>query len=325
MIRVKSIAKYLPGPPIHSHEIEERLGWKPGWIEKNSGVMTRYHASAEDSLISMGKQALQQALDQVDMPAEELDLLIFASACFEHPIPHTACLLKQAMDWNHLPFPAFDVDGTCLGFLHALEIASAFIETGRYANIAIVNSEMASRSLDPEDQKTYSLFGDGAVATIVTAGTLPQPNQSYFINFSEGARFAHVPAGGSEMLLTRLSNPPASYFFKMEGRKLLKLTFQQLDNFIHTVEDRFQQAVGTYAKIIPHQASRLGMDMFLKRFNLTDQQVHLNLHRYGNCISASIPLGLCDLIQEEGMAPHQEIILMGTAAGLTMGAITLET
>jgi len=300
------------------------MGWPAGWIEKNSGVETRYHASPTDSVIGMGAQALSSALAQADLGPGDLDLLLFAAGSIDYPIPHSACLLKAELGWTQYDFPAFDVDATCLSFLNGLEVAAAFIESGRYARVAIVTSELPSRSLNPEDRKTYSLFGDGAVAAIVGRSQIDRPTDTYFVNYAEGAKLAMLPAGGNAMRLNHRQNPEADYYFQMKGRHLLKLTFKHLDQFIASVEARFGRSIRDYARIIPHQASRLGMDMFIKRFGLPGGQVQLNLPRYGNCIAASIPLGLCDAVVEEGLPPGSEVILMGTAAGLSMGAITLE-
>ena len=323
-MHLKAIAKYLPGPPISSAEIEQRLGWPVGWIEQNSGVLTRHHAGPEDSVTGMGAVALQAALTRAEWGPGELDLLLFAAASYDYPIPHTACLLKAELGWEAYDFPAFDVDATCLSFLNACEIAAAFIESGRYRRVAIVTSELSSRSLDPADRKTYSLFGDGAVAALLEPGNRDRPTGTYFVNHAAGAKLAWVPAGGNATLANRSQTPDEDYYFNMQGRHLLKLTFEHIGAFIEGVEAKMGRSIKTFAKIIPHQASRLGMEMFLKRFGLDPAQVQLNLHRYGNCIAASIPLGLCDLVNETGIESGSEVILMGTAAGLSMGAVTLE-
>jgi len=324
MIRIESIAAYLPGAPIPSEAIEQKLGWKPGWIEKNSGVETRYHVGPLDTTVSMAVNALQSVLDQSGVKPEDIDLLICASGTFDQPIPHNSCLIKQQIGWEHLRMPCFDVDSTCLSYLNALEVAAALIETGRYQRIAIVNSEVGSLSMNPEDKKTQSLFGDAAVASLVVKGSQARPTPTYFINFAEGARYAQVPAGGVAMRRTHGQNPLEAYHFQMDGRRLLKLTFKHVDDFIHNVQTRFSRCITDYSQIVIHQASKLGSEIFAKRFKLGDDILHRNLPKYGNCISSSIPLGLWDVVREGKVQAGDEVLLMGTAAGLSMGGVVVE-
>jgi 3-oxoacyl-[acyl-carrier-protein] synthase-3 len=324
MINVQAIAAYLPGSPIPSQDLAQRLGWPSGWIEANSGVHTRHFASEADSNASMGAKALQRALDQAELGPSALDLLIFASASCDHLIPHTACLVKQALGWEAYDLPCFDLDATCLSYLSALEVAASLLESGRYRRIAVVNSEIASRSLNPDDRKTYSLFGDAAVATILGVAADGRPTPAYFVTHAAGARYAIIPAGGNAMRLTHPHNPAEAYFFQMQGRHLIKLTFAHVDAFVAQIEARFGRALQDYDRVVVHQASLLGVELFIKRFGLDRSKVHLNLPRYGNCISASIPLGLWDLLSAGAVQPGEHIILMGTAAGLSIGAVALD-
>lgn len=323
MIKVRAIASYLPGAPVRSAELEQRLGWPTGWIEKNSGVHTRHWVGPQDHVADLAARAVQAVLAEADLTPPAVDLLLVAGGTFDHPIPHTSCLVKEALGWQAHALPCFDIDATCLSFLNGLEVAAAFLESGRYRRILLVSSEIASRSLDPQDRKTYSLFGDAAVAAVLEAST-GRATPTYFVNYAAGARYAIVPAGGNAMRLTHAHNPPESYLFQMQGRSLIKLTFAHLDAFIAGVEARFGRSLHDYDHIVVHQASRLGVDLFIKRFGLDRTRVHLNLPRYGNCISASIPLSLSDLLHTGAAQAGQHIILMGTAAGLSMGAVALE-
>ena len=167
-IKIRSIASYIPSQKISSEKLEQQLGLPKGWVMKANGVQNRYHVAAHETGAYMGAKALQKALDKAGLQFEDLDLLIDASGSFDHPIPHNACLIPKEMGILDAGIPCWDIDSTCLGFVTALDTASYLLEGKRYKNIAIVNSEIASKSLNPNDPKTATLFGDAATAAIVS-------------------------------------------------------------------------------------------------------------------------------------------------------------
>lgn len=325
-IHLKACARILPGSPVSSQALETQTGLLAGWAEKNTGVNTRYWADPTDSITSIAAAALQQALDAAKLDCAELDLLLYAGASFDHPIPHNACLIKQAIDRNGADFPCFDVDGTCLSFLHALDIAHLYLQHRGLQRVAIVSAELPSRALNPADAKTYTLFGDAAVAFILERNEEKgyEPSAAYFINQSEGAQLAMVPTGGSKRRGFEPDTNADSFFFQMNGRQLISMTLRYLDEFLTNLEKRTQQPLSNYNFIVPHQASKFGNDFFIQKYGLSEQQVINTLSAYGNCVSASIPLGLYELCSQEQIRAGSDVLLIGTAAGLSIGAIRLK-
>lgn len=325
-IHLKACARILPGSPVLSQTLEAQTGLLPGWAEKNTGVNTRYWAEPTDSVTSIAAAALQHALDTAELDCAELDLLLYAGASFDHPIPHNACLIKQAIDRNGADFPCFDVDGTCLSFLHALDIAHLYLQHRGVQRVAIVSAELPSRALNPADPKTYTLFGDAAVAFILERNEERgyEPAPAYFINQSEGAQLAMVPTGGSKRRGFEPGTSADSFFFQMNGRQLISMTLRYLDAFLINLEKQTQQPVKGYNFIVPHQASKFGNDFFVQKYGLQEQQVVNTLNQYGNCVSASIPLGLYELYNQDRLKPGSDVLLIGTAAGLSIGAIRLK-
>ncbi|WP_373549732.1 3-oxoacyl-ACP synthase III family protein [Haliscomenobacter sp.] len=325
-IHLKACSRILPGSAILSQDLEIRSGLPLGWAEKNTGVQSRHWANPSDNITSIAAAALQQALDEAEMTCAELDLLLYAGASFDHPIPHNSCLIKQAIDQNSADFPCFDVDATCLSFLHALDIAHLYLQHRGLKRVAIVSAELPSRALNPADAKTYTLFGDAAVAVILEAndelGYLPAP--AYFINQSAGAQLAIVPTGGSKRRGSEPDTDPNSFFFQMNGRQLITMTLRYLDDFLVKLEQQTAQSIQHYNYIVPHQASKFGNEYFMQRYGLTDDQVVNTLSAYGNCVSASIPLGLYELYAQNKLQTGKDVLLIGTAAGLSIGALRLK-
>jgi 3-oxoacyl-[acyl-carrier-protein] synthase-3 len=328
-ISLKSCAAFFPGKQVDSHDLERQAGLPKGWTEKNNGVLTRYWSDAGDTVTSIGSQALQRALNIVGMNLKELDLLLFAGGSFDHPIPYNACLIKQALDTHHAPFPCFDVDSTCLSFIHALDVSQLYLQSGKYRRIAIVSAELPSSSLNPNDSKTYTLFGDAAVAVILevvddrSTAKAYEPGISYFVNYSEGADLAMVPAGGLKQPGFSPETPREAFYFRMDGRKLIALTLRMLDDFVVEWEKRAGRKLTDYDFIIPHQTSKFGNEIFLHRYGIAPEKVILNLHRLGNCVSASIPLGLTELFESGKIKAGSKVLLLGSAAGLSIGGLEL--
>lgn len=325
-INILAIEKYLPKKIVSSEFLDELSNGIKGRIEKNTGVKSRYHISDQESVCEMGVLALQKALKKSNLKPEDIDLLLFSGASFDYPIPHNSVIIKSKITNDDVDFPCFDIDSTCLSFLNALDIAHLYLDANRYKRIAIVCSEVASKALSLRDEKVFGLFGDAAVAIIIEKSEKIGYNIKYtnFNNYPSGAMFAHVPIGG---VINRGIKSPITdlgYYFKMEGKKLIRLTIQQLDYFILKMEQNIQQKINDFDYIITHQTSKYGNEYFSKKYNLNSNQVIETLSYYGNCISASIPLGLEKLINSDLKIRKKSILLLGTGAGLSLGAIVLE-
>lgn len=323
-IQIQSIERYLPGTAVHSEELEVRMGIPLGWIEKNVGVKTRYWANAHETVASMSAMALQKALTSAGLSADTLDLLIYAGASYDYPIPHNAGRIKKELGTT-AKFPCFDVDSTCLSFLNALDIAHLYFQRDNVRTITIVSAELSSRALNPKDPKTYGLLGDAAVAIILTKNKEGyEPHAPYFINNPEGADLAWIPTGGSVNRGITPDTPEESFYFRMDGKRLISLTLQELGPFLEQYEDLSGITVNKYDYVIPHQTSRFGNEIFAKQYCFDEHTLVNTIARYGNCISASIPLGLCDLMHQQSDLSGKNILLIGSAAGLSLGALTLK-
>jgi 3-oxoacyl-[acyl-carrier-protein] synthase III len=325
-IRIQAASTCLPGEAISSETLEQRIGLHTGWSAYNTGVSSRQWAKPGATVQVLGAKVLNEALMLADLKAQDLNLLLFAGASFDHPVPHNACLIKQQLvPSSSPPFPCFDIDGTCLSFLHALDIAHLYLQHRSMKRVAIVCVELPSSGLNPADPKTYTLFGDAALALILEANETEgyQPSPAYVVNDAEGARLAMVPSGGLQNRGIDPSTPRESFYFQMQGRHLLSLTMRLLGDFVQNLSLQTGLTLPEYDFIIPHQASKIGNEMFMQRYGLREGQVRNTLAERGNCVAASIPLGLVQLWQENKLTPGTKVLLIGSAAGLSIGALDL--
>ncbi len=325
-INILAIEKYLPENIVSSASLDQLTNGITGHIEKNTGVRFRHHISSQESVCEIGAIALQKALNKSNLKAENIDMLLFSGASFDYPVPHNSVIIKSKITNDKVDFPCIDIDSTCLSFLNALDIAHLYLQAGRYKRIAIVCSEVASKGLSPNDEKAFGLFGDAAVAIIIESSNQLGYITKYtnFTNYPSGAMLAHVPIGG--VISRGIDNLPTDlgYYFKMDGKKLIRLTLEHLGNFITKMEQSIQYKINDFDFIITHQTSKFGNNYMTHKYKLNSKQVIETLSMYGNCISASIPLGLEKLLNCNDKLNNKKVLLMGSGAGLSIGAMVLE-
>jgi 3-oxoacyl-[acyl-carrier-protein] synthase-3 len=325
-IDILSIEKYLPEHRISSVVLDRLAGGVAGRIEKNTGVKFRHHVSGTESVAEMGAHALQKALDKAGLQPEDLDLLIFAGGSFDYPVPHNSVLIKSKITDDTVNFYCFDIDSTCLSFLNALDVAHLYLQSGRYKIIAIVCAEIASKALTPTDEKVFGLFGDAAVATIIgsTKNGGYTPCYVSFKNYPSGALLAYVPVGGAIDRGMHALPADTGYYFRMDGKNLIRLTIKHLDNFVSDLEKNVSIKITSFDHIITHQTSKYGNNYFIDHFKVDPARVVETLSDYGNCIAASIPLGLEKLFNSGAALKNKNILLLGSGAGLSLGAVALK-
>ena len=322
---IKGIARYLPEDVVLSADLDKNAEIRTGWIEKNTGVVKRHWANGKETVSGMGAKALEQALGNSGMKSRDIDLLIYAGSCHDYPVPHNSVIIKSIIADDSATFNCLDIDTTCLSFIQAMDVASLYLDANRYRRIAIVSAEMPSVALHPSDPKVYGLFGDGAVAVILEKTRTDGAQVLYqdFQNFPSGARWAMVPAGGA---VDRGRGYPADhtgYCFKMDGRKLIKLGCAQLQPFVQKMEQQTGIRISDIDFVIPHQASKMATEFLIKACNIPREQVICTLEKFGNCISASVPLGLEHVINYTRPGSGKTILLIGTGAGFTLGCILI--
>ncbi len=325
-LRIRATGKYLPAQVVHSETLEAAIGLPAGWMAQRSGVVTR-HWVTDEKPSYMGARALEQALASAGLAFEDLDLLICSAASYDYIIPFTACMIQREIGKTETGMPCFDIDATCLSFVAGLDVANAFITSGRYRRIAIVSAEMASLNLNPNDPETYSLLGDGAAAAIVEAANPGEESRvlnAYMTTHAAGAEYTILRAWGcAEHPAKCEPYPEAHRYFHMEGKHLLKFTFEKMPAFLEALYRPLSFRLQDTDLIIPHQASAAGLAYFKRMYQLKEEQVFGNLETHGNCISASIPMALHDAIQLGKIQRGQHLALMGTAAGVSLGGVVM--
>jgi 3-oxoacyl-[acyl-carrier-protein] synthase-3 len=307
-MKIRQIATYRPSRLISSHDIDTSLNLKKGTALKLSGVHTRHWTSPEETIAP-----------------SDLDALIYTGASHAQPVPCTAALIQQAA--GHQKYSCFDIDATCLGFLKALEIAHLYLASGTYQRLVIVVSECASKGLNPKSPKSYSLFGDGAVAYLLDRdqGLSIKHLGAHFATYGQFASECQILGGGSHLPgYQHCAENHDQFLFEMNGRKLYLEAARLLPPHLDTFLKKQNLTLSDIDWVVPHQASRTAMALLAKRLKIPKQKVINILADHGNQIAASIPIALHHLLTQREVLPGQKIILIGTGAGLGLGTTLLE-
>ena len=324
--RLTGIGSYVPAEHLGSEAIDARLGLATGTLARRSGVASRPVAAPAESQEMMGCRAAEAALADAGCGIGDIDLLLFAAAVGRQPIPATGPLIKHHLGAGDLSFPAYDVNATCLSALVALDQAIMAVETGRARTVLVVTSEIANRALPwDRDIRTASLFGDGAAALVVQAsdaGLVPGP--LHMETWSDGYEACQLAAGGTrfDYQKDRAAFDAASTF-QMDGRALYKLTSKRLPDFLERVLATAGWTRDGVDLVVPHQASPHALAHIVQRCGFHADQVFDMVRTMGNQVAASLPIALCEARAAGRVVPGAKLLLIGTSAGVSLGAMTL--
>ena len=324
-VRIAGLGHYLPERIVTSSELEEKYNLAPGWIETVAGVRQRRYADRETTA-SMAAAAARQALDAAGLQAKDLDAIIGACTGPQQAIPCTAALVQAELGAPEGASACFDVNATCLSFLFALHNAALLIANGAYQRVLIFSSEIASISLNPDEPESAVLFGDGAAAAVLTRSPARDSAALWhtrFATYSGGADLTRILGGGTLHHPNHPATTRQMNQFHMDGPAVFKKAARLVTPFL----DQFFTELGWQRSdlqaIVPHQASGHAVRLVAARMGFAEERVFSNIALRGNCVAASIPLALSEAAQANFIQRGQRLLLLGSGAGLTLGAMAL--
>jgi 3-oxoacyl-[acyl-carrier-protein] synthase III len=329
LVKIEGLGKYLPGRTVSSNEIEERLGVAEGWVKKTTDVDIRYFADGETAS-SMGAKAAWEALHNAGLSFSDIDCLVCTSAVGEQPLPSTAVLIQKAMGQEKSGTPCFDINATCLGFLAGLDTMSYLVEAGRYRRVLLVSTEVASVGLNWKHKESAALFGDGAAAAVIGRSDGESSNPSSILassmrTYSDGIRFSQVRGGGTGMHPREHNEKTAEHFlFEMDGPGIYRMASKLLPDFVDELLNQAGCSMKELKVVIPHQGSAMAMRLISRKLGISSEQLMYITSNHGNTVSASLPMGLYEAVRQGRLKRGEKCMLIGTAAGLSLGGMVLE-
>jgi 3-oxoacyl-[acyl-carrier-protein] synthase-3 len=270
----------------------------------------------------MGLEAAKKALEASQIPAESLDLILFATFSPDYLFPSTACLIQTQL--GALKAAAMDIQAACTGYLYVLGVAKAFIESGVYKNILIVAADKVSSVINYKDRNTCVLFGDGASAAVISSGGKGLVIRDVSLGSDgEQAKLLIVPAGGSRQPITHKALDCDLQFFQMEGKEVFKHAVRRMEAASKEAIDRAGIKEEEISWLIPHQANMRIIEAVAKRFQVPMEKVFITIHKYGNTSASSVGIALDELMRQNTVQKGENILLTAFGAGLTWGASVL--
>lgn len=321
-IRIICTGKALPSRRVTSGELDALLKHTPGFSRKKSGIDVRYYADDAETQSGLAAAALRDALQRGQVAPASIDLLLSASGVGEQALPSTA---SRILGPAGLPAgtAAFDVNASCLSFVAALQVAASLLASGAYRRIAIVASDLASRGIDWNDPEASLIFGDGAAAAIVERGDAATGIEAFRMEtYPAGNAFCEIRAGGTRRN-PRIGAEPADYLFRMDGKRVFRLASTVIGGFLEQLFGGNARAARDVDVVIPHQASHLAMEHIRKRLGMRPDSLVDIYAQHGNQVAASIPTALHEAIEQGRFTRGTRALLIGTAAGLTVGGMVL--
>jgi 3-oxoacyl-[acyl-carrier-protein] synthase-3 len=260
------------------------------------------------------------------MAVSDIDLIIAASSAPQQTIPCTAAFIQRELGAPDGASACFDVNATCLSFLLAIQSATHLLAAGTYRAALVVSSEIGGLSRNPAEPASACLFGDAAAAAVLIRtpeGGASRVVWEQFATYSSAADLTAIAGGGSLHHPNDPATRPDMNMFHMDGSGVFRRAAKVLGPFIDSFLARSGWAREDVDVVVPHQASRHGVELVSSRFGFRPEQVVSNLAERGNCVAASIPLALAESVAAGRIRRGQRVMLLGTGAGLTLGAIGL--
>ncbi len=313
--RVLGTGSFLPQKTLSNQDLEKIVETTDEWITKRVGIKIRHLVDNDENTTDMAVAAAQKAIKMAGIQANDIDLIIVATATQEYYFPSTACLVQEQLKVNR-EIPAFDLNAACAGFIYGISVADQYIRGGIAKTVLVVGAEALSKLVDWTDRGTCILFGDGAGALVLGASEQP------------GIRKTILHSNGKHSQLINSKNVPWSSkpedsLIKMRGNEVFKIAVNKLGGIV----DETLSACGIEKSdidwLIPHQANTRIIQATAKKLDLPLERVILTIEEHGNTSAASIPLAFDNAIRSGKIKRGESLLLIAFGAGLAWGSAHL--
>ncbi|HEY4652768.1 MAG TPA: beta-ketoacyl-ACP synthase III [Pontibacter sp.] len=319
---ITGVAGYVPDYVLTNKELETMVETNDEWITSRTGIKERRILKGEGKGTShLAVPAVLELLKKTNTKAEEVDLLICATTTPDMVFPATANLITAEV--GAVNAFGYDLQAACSGFLYALVTGSKFVESGQYKKVIVVGADKMSSIIDYTDRATCIIFGDGGGAVML------EPNteglgivDSVLKSDGTGAQYLHMKAGGSRKPATIETIQAREHYAYQEGQAVFKFAVKGMADVSAEVMERNNLTGEDVAWLVPHQANKRIIEATANRMGLSNEKVMLNIHKYGNTTSGTIPLCLWEY--ESQLKKGDNLVLAAFGGGFTWGAIYLK-
>ncbi len=322
LVEIVSTGRFLPDRVLTNRELEGMVNTTDQWITERTGIKERRIACAQTTVASMGASAARIAMKRAGVEPGEIDILIVSTATPDRLLPSTACDMQALLGAGNAV--AFDVSAACSGWLYGLTLAEGYLTAGRGEIALVVAAEKMSSITNWEDRSTCVLFGDGAGAAVVrrsdgSRGILGTHHGS------DGnlAELLYRPAGGAALPVDDEMHRNGDHLVRMSGREVFKSAVRSMSEAANLALKQSGLTADDVDLMVPHQANIRIIEATARYSGIPMEKVFVNVERYGNMSSATIPVALDEAVEEGRLRPGMNVLTVAFGAGLTWGALVL--
>ena len=319
---ITATAKYLPQKILSNQELEKMVDTSNEWILSRTGIENRHIVSDGEATSDMCSQIANQLLEKSGKSAEDIDLILVATSTPDFLVVSTAALVQDKIGAKNAW--GYDIVAACTGFVYAMETGAKFIESGSYNNVIVIGADTMSSIIDYTDRNTCVIFGDGG------GGVLLEPTQeetgiidSILHIDGSGHKYLTVPAGGSANPASKETLDNKMHYVYQDGKTVYKFAVKNMANVSKEILDNNKLHGSDVKLFIPHQANRRIIDAAAKRCGLKDEQVLVNINKYGNTTAGTIPIALDEAVETGRLNKNDLLLLAAFGGGFTWGSMLI--
>lgn len=319
---ITAVGKYVPDFVLSNQVLETMVDTNDEWITSRTGIKERRILKDKDKGTSfMAIKAAQDLISKAGLDPKEIDLVLMATTTPDMPVAATGVFVATQIGATNAF--AYDLQAACSSFLYGLSTATSYVESGRYKKVLLIGADKMSSIIDYTDRATCIIFGDGAGAVLVEANTEGLGFQDEILKSDGiGREFLKIEAGGSLLPPSEETVKNKQHYVHQDGKTVFKYAVSGMADVSEQIMKRNNLTHDDINWLVPHQANKRIIDATANRMDLNEEKVMVNIHRYGNTTSATLPLLLADF--EDQLKKGDNLILASFGGGFTWGAIYLK-
>ncbi len=323
LVEIAGTGRFLPDNIVTNDDLAQRLDTTDEWIRSRTGIRERRIAPDDMGAADLGVGAAMKAMKSAGVEPGEIDILIVATATPDRWLPSTACDMQAKLGCSNAV--AFDLMAACSGFIYGLTIAEGYLAAGRGEVALVVSAEKMSAIVDWEDRSTCVLFGDGAGAAVVRPanGSGRGILSSHLRSDGNLGELLSRPAGGALIPMSQAVLDEKTHLVRMKGREVFKHAVRKMADACQHALQNAGLTRDDVDLLVPHQANMRIIESTAKHAGVPMERVYVNVDRYGNMSSATVPVAIDEAVEEGLIGPGSNVLLVAFGGGLTWGAMVL--